>query len=116
MKIKLTPIPLKKQLKNKYIVEVEFMHGDADHKTFEKVVCKKESDFIHLMSKIDEGIKKFQYSGVWNSEYIPWWEELFGEDFIPYDITCEGQKTQVRGAEGFYYDENGTKFSAALEE
>lgn len=45
MKLKLTPYPEKKKTKNKWVLEIDFMHGDADGNTTEKYSFEECSHF-----------------------------------------------------------------------
>lgn len=116
MNIKLTPIPQKKKPKNKYLINVEFMSGDADHFETVKYWCKDEEDFKNTIGKIEEGIEKYRYSRHANEdEYDAYWYEVFGEDFVPYDVTSQcDYKAATDRYEGFYFDEHGVKFKAEL--
>lgn len=87
------------------------MHGDADHYETETWNCKNEKHFIDTMTLIEEGIKRFTYNSY---EVRDFWNEVLGEDFVPYDITCDSYKAAICSAKGFYFDESGTKLKAEL--
>ena len=108
MKIKLIPIPVVKSPKNKYIIDVWFMHGDADAYTSEIYACKNESAFLRVM----ESFKNKPDCRTCNQ--YDWCTTTFGEGFTPYDITCDSYLADVSTLTGYYYDENGIKFEAEL--
>lgn len=113
MKVKHTPIQPK--YRNKYVIRVEFMHGDADATTYEDYVCKHQDDFIRVMSAFDDSPQD-PGSGGDEDEYDSWCAEMFGEDFVPGDCTCDFQvRAALRGCEGFFYDEEGNDFITTLE-
>ena len=107
MKVKLTPV--KSKYKNKYVIEVEFMHGDADAYTTESFVCKNEADFIRIISNDVSSLNRHK-----EDEYDEQMTKLFGEDFCPCDCTCEDYRASIQEMNGFYYDVAGTKFNATL--
>ena len=113
MKVKLTPIA--HPYKNKYVIVVKFMHGDADAYTNETYVCEDKADFIRVMSSPDG--PQEPASGGDDDAYAEFYSDLFGcDDFIPYDCTGYDCKASIRDFSGFFYDENGNKFQATLEQ
>jgi hypothetical protein len=112
MKINLTPIV--PPYKNKYIIAVKFMHGDADAYTTETYVCKDRADFIRVMSSPDG--PQEPASGGDEDAYNEFYADLFrSDDFIPYDCTGYDCKASIRNFTGFFYDEDGSKYTATLE-
>jgi uncharacterized protein YeaO (DUF488 family) len=112
MKIKLTPV--KPKYRNKYIINVKFMHGDADAYSTETYVCKHQDDFIRVMS-----LDRQWPDGCRNeATYDEWCDNLFGEYddcFVPGDCTCDHQvRAQIESFTGFFYDEDGNEFKAEL--
>jgi hypothetical protein len=113
MKVKLTPIQPK--YRNKYVIRVEFMHGDADAETYEDYVCRDRDDFIRVLSAFDD-CPQDPGSGGDEDAYDAWCEEMFGEGFVPGDCTCDFQvRAAIRGCECFFFDEDGNEFTAELE-
>lgn len=99
--------------KNKFVIVVNFMHGDADAYTDETYVCKNEADFIRVMSAPDG--PQDPGAGGDDDEYRAFYKNLFKtDDFIPTDITCDDYPATIQDFEGFYYDEAGNKFEATL--
>jgi hypothetical protein len=111
MKIKIKKIAPKH--KNKYVIEVDFMHGDADAYTTEEFVCANENEFERIM-KQEQLIPQSPGSGGDEDAYRAWCTELFGEDFVPSDCTCDDIQASVESFAGFYYNEAGVKFEASL--
>lgn len=116
MKIKLTPIPIpvKKVPTRQYVLEVKFMHGDADLYTDETYVCEDENDFKRIVSKLN-CCPPSPACGGETKNYKAWEIEAFlSEDFIPWDKTGYDCPASYDGFKGFYYDENGVKFKAEI--
>lgn len=113
MKVKLTPIV--NVIKDKYTVEVEFMHGDADAYTSETYECKDEADFIRVMTRLED-VPEDPGAGGDEDVHYSWCEETFGGDsgFVPRDCTCDDYQAAIRNYEGYYYNAAGDKFEATL--
>jgi hypothetical protein len=94
MKVKLTPIT--PPYKNKYVIVVNFMHGDADAYSDETYVCKDKADFIRVMSQ-EHQAPEDPGAGGDEDAYDAWCADLFSEDFVPGDCTCDHQvKAAIR--------------------
>lgn len=111
MKIKIKKIA--PEFKNKYIIEVRCMHGDADAYTTEEFVCANENEFERIM-KQEQLMPQDPGSGGDDDAYRAWCTELFGEAFVPSDCTYQDCPASVQSFAGFYYDEAGVKFEASL--
>jgi hypothetical protein len=112
MKIKLTPVSIKKAPKDKYFVEVRIMHGDADHYDNDLYPCEDEAEFKKIMSAFKDMPKPEAEGG--GDEYCEWCDNLLGEYFVPHDVSGYDCRATVRSFKGFYYDEHGAKFEAEL--
>jgi len=107
--IKLTPVKNKKSPKDKYVIIVSIMFGDADRYEDHKYSCKNEKDFIRVIKQLEDSPMSPGEGGD-RKTYEKWELETFGsEDFIPYDDQC---KAAYDTFEAFYYDSNGNKFKA----
>ena len=111
MTVKLKKIAPK--YKDKFVIEVEFMHGDADADSTETYVCKDEAEFVRIMNAESEGPES-PGSGGDEDEYNDFYADLFGEDFVPSDVTCCDYPACVEAFNGFYYDKDGTAYTASL--
>ena len=108
MKIKLTQI--KPKFTNKFVIIVSCMHGDADAYTDEEYVCKDEADFIRIMSA-----PECEHDSCSNEDvYRSFCTDLFGDDFIPFDVVYQDSHASIESVEGFYYDVDGVKSEATL--
>lgn len=104
---------LKPEYTDKFVIVVEFMHGDADAYTKEEYVCKDEADFIRVMSA-PEGPQD-PSSGGDEDVYREFYADLFKDDsFVPGDCTYLDIPACVYGWESYYYDKDGTKYEATL--
>jgi hypothetical protein len=111
--IKLTPVEVEYSPKDKFIVVVTFMHGDADKYDYEEYECKDEADFRRIVDKLNDAPQNPSEGGD-DDAYDEWALETFTyEDFIPYDVVYPG-KCSYDGFEAFYYDSNGVKFKAEI--
>jgi len=115
MLVKLTPIPTKNNPKNKYIVVLNVMHGDADKYEDIEITCKNSADFEKKMLAVTNQPLEGSAGGD-EAEYKKWCEDNFGEGYIPHDCIyrCTGNLVKVKSIEGFYYNEYGIKFHAEL--
>lgn len=113
MSIKITPIDTNTH-KNKYHIEVECMHGDGDKETYHTYKCADAADFKRVMTAM-KYMPLPSSSGGDASAYNKWCEETFGEGFVPWDVIYTDTLTSVEHLTGFYYDENGVKYSAEIE-
>lgn len=112
--IKLTPVKIKKSPKDKYIIVVEFMHGDGDHYDTDEYKCKDDADFRRVIELLGD-IPSSPGEGGDSDKYDEWELETFKSDnFIPHDITYNDIKTHISSFEAFYYDSNGNKFQAEI--
>jgi hypothetical protein len=106
--------PITPKYRNKFVIEVEFMHGDADAYSTEECACKDEAEFTKIM----EGLKNVPQdpgSGGDDDEYRDFFSNLIGEDFVPGDSTTDHQfLAAYDGHTGFFYDQNGNKFEAEI--
>ena len=97
--------------KNKYVIEVKFMHGDADEYTTEEFICKNEAECTEVMKALSEDTPQDPASGGSEEEYAAWELKVFkSEDFIPYDCTGYDCPASYQNAKAFYYNQDGTKF------
>lgn len=99
MDFTLTPYPVKTNPKSKYVIVVNFMHGDADSYTKEEYEFKTEEAAKEALSWF------LEYSGA----------ELGDSDYpfeIPWDVTadCQFHATIDGIEEVVYYNETGEKF------
>lgn len=115
MKYKLTPIRNLKP-KSVFYIEIEFMHGDADHTTYETVRCKTEEDFFDkytiLKNRLDYR-REYHNAAIdsnndWCEEHESWLE-------APMDVTGGGSwRATPVGIDLFYYNEHGSKFKVTM--
>jgi len=112
--IKLIPVE-KEPIKNKYIILVKFMHGDADGYTEQEYECDDENDLRRIVDKLDN-IPQVPAEGGDEDVYDAWELDTFNsDDFIPYDQTGYDCKASYDRYEAFYHDENGVEFRVELE-
>lgn len=112
--MKVTLKKLEPEYTNKFVIVVNFMHGDGDLYDTEEYVCKDEADFIRVMSA-PEGPEDPGAGGD-EDAYREFYNDLFYDGgFVPGDATCDCQVlAAVQEFEGFYYDEAGNKYEATL--
>ena len=108
--MKLTKVEPK--YKSKYVIEVEFMHGDGDAYTTEDYICDDEVDCQSVMEALGGDVPTDPSAGGDEDIYNDWCLKVFkSDDFVPYDTTCDCQfRACYSSSEPFYYDENGDKF------
>lgn len=107
--MKLTKV--KPKYKNKFVIEVEFMHGDADAYTTEDFICDDEAECKSVMESLKGDIPMNPAEGGDENLYREWELKVFkSEDFIPYDTTGYDCPASYEGASAFFYDQNGEKF------
>ncbi len=109
--IHLRPIEQIKNPKDKYCIELNLMHGDADKYENVVVKCKDEAQFEKRM----EALKHIPLpTGAGGEAYEQWCEDNFG-DYIPSDCIY-GQNRRcsaaIEGFTGFYWNPDGIKHYA----
>lgn len=101
--------------KNKYVIEVEFMHGDADLYTTEDCVCEDELECKTIMEKLNGEIPTSPASGGDDDEYDTWSLDVFGSyDFIPYDKSGYDCRASYEDASAYFYNQDGVKFEVTF--
>jgi hypothetical protein len=111
--MKLTKV--KSKYNDKFVIEVKFMHGDADAYTTENHVCKDEQAFKDTVSKLDKDRPTPPAEGGDDDAYSAWGLDVFGyDDFLPWDTTGYDCYATYRSYKPFYYDENGEKFEVKV--
>jgi hypothetical protein len=106
--------PVVSKYKNKFVIEVEFMHGDADAYSTEECPCEDEVEFTKIMKGL-ENVPQDPGSGGDDGEYADFFTNLIGEDFVPGDSTTDHQyDAAYDGHKGFFYDQAGNKFEAEI--
>lgn len=102
----LTPLPAKYRLR--YVIEVEFMYGDADHFkvvefTYGKDEQKKVVNVLIILQSLKDK-KSFYYYPTHNDQ------ERLGELYEewPYDVDAD-RHTYLYKYQLFFYDTNGLK-------
>lgn len=100
---------------NTFILEVEFMIGDADGYEVLKVDFgtdyKSAEGLIHFL---DLCKKEYPYGMGGDDDYrgVPGYKE-YGEDFIPWEPYCDGH-LNYQGYEMFWYDKHGGKYAVEI--
>jgi len=95
----------------KYVLEVKYMHGDADATTVEEMVVEEAdlltvANFYAACEKVDS-----EGSGGPGYSKIPGFDEWGG---FPCDATCEDIQAALEGWAVFYYDYSGVKFPVSF--
>lgn len=111
--IKLTPVEHPKNPKDKYEIELNLMHGDADKNENVVVKCRDETAFMRMM----EALKNIPLpTGAGGKSYEQWCENVF-QGWIPSDcIFGQHQRCSaaIEGFTGFYWNPNGIKHYAEV--
>lgn len=94
---------------NCYVVEVEYMHGDADHYQTEEDTfgVNKRQDLIDYLNFLERCLAEYPYGRGGSDDYdhIPGYDEMVSS--WPCD-DC-GIQASLEGYEVFFYDSTGTK-------
>lgn len=106
---------VKSKYYDKYVIEVRFMHGDADSYTTEDCVCDDEDDFKFIVMELTNGrVPTPPAEGGNANTYRDWAFNTFGsEDFLPRDVVYDCYAT-YRSFKPFLYDGNGKKWEIEL--
>lgn len=97
--------------KDKFVIEVKFMHGDADAYTTEDFVCDDEQAFKNIVSKLNEDRPTPPAEGGDEDTYNAWGLDVFGyDDFLPWDTTGYDCYATYKSYKAFFYDNEGVKF------
>jgi hypothetical protein len=111
--MKLTPVVSK--YRNKFVIEVKFMHGDADAYSTEECPCENEAEFTKIMEGLNDVPESPGFGGD-DDVYYKFFTELISVDFVPGDSTCDFQfLAAYDGHKGFFYDQAGNKFEATFD-
>lgn len=87
MKYKLVPMRNKKP-KNQFRIEVEYMHGDADHETTETIICKTKEVFLERYKILKDRLDyRRQYHNAAINSNDDWCREHERWLCAPYDVT-----------------------------
>ena len=135
--LSLTATPPTTPWRNRFVITLTYMHGDADMDTYEELIALDRealNDFFVVADRYfawgwneqREHVENLTLNGMpeyWiftsadskeeyaNDEHRGWWEEYW-----PCDKTNDcWNRTRLTGYEIFYYDENGTEFSVTRE-
>jgi len=109
--------------KNQFVIVVQFMHGDADSYSIEKY--PGDEDHVRAFLEFMDEYAKLSWNQRGNHENvlkIPGYYKVFtsyeteedikkdwGEDYWPYDVTCDDHRARFESFSIYYYDSNGTK-------
>lgn len=112
------------QYTNCFVLETEWMHGDADQYTTEThIFTQEEADNLESEIKNLNIIgKMFRHGMSGSSKYGEEAERLgieLSEDFvdnIPYDLVSYYGHAEFQQFKLFWYDESGNKFTVKIEE
>jgi hypothetical protein len=101
--------------KNKYLVVLRCMHGDADKYEDVKLYITAPAAFEKAMRA--KATQPLDGSAGGNEKaYVKWITENFGEDSVPRDCiySTTGHRAKVEDIKGFFYDANGVKWKAEV--
>ena len=99
----------------KFVIEVEFMHGDADAYTKENYVGDDEEDCLRVLAACGDSPQSPGSGGDDDDAYDAWCFKTFkSEDFNPYDVTYNDIRAAYDSYEVFFYDHSGKKCEVAV--
>jgi hypothetical protein len=105
--------PIEPRYRNKFVIEIVFMHGDGDSYSTEECPCDDGAEFTKIMKGL-ENVPQDPGSGG-DDAYKDFFTDLIGEDFVPGDVTRDHQfLAAYDGHSGFFYDQAGNKFEAEI--
>jgi len=117
MKYDLVPVKTRAP-KLMWEIVAEFMHGDADHYSKEKVKFAEEDDFLEKVKILKDRLAYRQK--FWNAAIDSnnaWADEQEGWLEVPFEYGSDSSwRADIDGFECFYYDENGVKFKVVFNE
>lgn len=133
--LKLELVPVKDAPRDKFEIEVTWMHGDADHYTSELILGDRERldgfyEFVDAWYAMQNNARCDMLRKGRPTELPGWWafvhvdsKEEYEEDehpewyddCWPLDVTCSWYPASFYAYEVFYYDEDGVKYKVTKE-
>lgn len=98
-------------IKDVFVLEVQYMHGDADHYTNDEYHYIDHTLLLEHANFLEVCKKKFSHGMGGNDGYwdVPGYE-LYGEDYIPRDNECCNGHASVESFKAYWIDSKGNKY------